>query len=62
VFYFNGTDWTRGDSDGTFYTKADLMLGIALKTISNYLDYISPTPIDYALAGESKGLIPFPEE
>jgi hypothetical protein len=32
----------------------ELLLGIALKTISNYLDHISPTPLDPALAGESK--------
>ena|SRR2546425_9710353 len=32
----------------------ELLLGIALKTISNYLDHISPTPLDHALAGESK--------
>ena len=24
----------------------ELLLGIALKTISNYLDHISPTPLD----------------
>lgn len=32
----------------------ELLLGIALKTISNYLDHISPTPLDHAFAGESK--------
>jgi uncharacterized peroxidase-related enzyme len=32
----------------------ELLLGIALKTISNYLDHISPTPLDHVLAGESK--------
>jgi uncharacterized peroxidase-related enzyme len=32
----------------------EILLGIALKTISNYLDHISPTPLDHALAGESK--------
>lgn len=32
----------------------ELLLGIALKTISNYLDHISPTPVDRAFAGESK--------
>ena len=32
----------------------ELLLGIALKTISNYLDHISPTPVDQAFAGESK--------
>jgi uncharacterized peroxidase-related enzyme len=32
----------------------ELLLGIALKTISNYLDHISPTPVDHAFAGESK--------
>lgn len=39
------------------YTKEhvmELLLGIALKTISNYLDHISPTPVDRAFAGESK--------
>ena len=32
----------------------ELLLGIALKTISNYLDHISPTPLDHAFAGDSK--------
>ena len=32
----------------------ELLLGIALKTISNYLEHISPTPLDHAFAGESK--------
>jgi alkylhydroperoxidase family enzyme len=32
----------------------ELLLGIALKTISNYLDHISPTPVDPAFAAESK--------
>jgi alkylhydroperoxidase family enzyme len=32
----------------------ELLLDIALKTISNYLDHISPTPFDRAFAGESK--------
>lgn len=39
------------------YTKEqvmELLLGIALKTISNYLDHISPTPLDHAFAGVSK--------
>jgi hypothetical protein len=39
------------------YTKEqvrELLLGIALKTISNYLDHISPAPLDHSLAGESK--------
>lgn len=31
----------------------ELLVGIALKTISNYLDHISPTPLDHAAAGES---------
>jgi uncharacterized peroxidase-related enzyme len=31
----------------------ELLLGIALKTISNYLDHISPAPIDQAFAAES---------
>ena len=32
----------------------ELLLGIALKTISNYLDHISPAPLDQAFAAESK--------
>jgi alkylhydroperoxidase family enzyme len=32
----------------------ELLLGIALKTISNYLDHISPAPVDQAFAGESR--------
>jgi uncharacterized peroxidase-related enzyme len=32
----------------------EILLGIALKTISNYLDHISPTPLDHGLRGESK--------
>jgi uncharacterized peroxidase-related enzyme len=32
----------------------ELLLGIALKTISNYLDHISPAPLDPAFAPESK--------
>jgi AhpD family alkylhydroperoxidase len=32
----------------------ELLLGIALKTISNYLDHLSPAPIDPAFAAESK--------
>ena len=32
----------------------ELLLGIALKTISNYLDHISPTPLDHAHASESE--------
>ena len=32
----------------------ELLLGIALKTISNYLDHISPAPIDAGFAAESK--------
>jgi uncharacterized peroxidase-related enzyme len=32
----------------------EILLGIALKTISNYLDHISPTHVDQAFAGESK--------
>jgi uncharacterized peroxidase-related enzyme len=31
----------------------ELLIGIALKTISNYLDHISPAPIDQAFAAES---------
>lgn len=30
----------------------ELLLGIALKTISNYLDHLSPTPVDQAFAAE----------
>jgi hypothetical protein len=30
----------------------ELLLGIALKTISNYLEHISPTPFDHRVAGE----------
>jgi uncharacterized peroxidase-related enzyme len=39
------------------YTKGqvmELLLGIALKTISNCLDHIPPTPLDPAFAAESK--------
>jgi hypothetical protein len=32
----------------------ELLLGTALKTISNYLDHISPVPVDPAFAVESK--------
>jgi uncharacterized peroxidase-related enzyme len=32
----------------------ELLLGIALKTISNYLDHISPTPPDHALASDER--------
>ena len=32
----------------------ELLLGIALKTISNYLEHISPVPVDPAFAAESK--------
>ena len=31
-----------------------LLLGVALKTISNYLDHISPTPLDHAFVGQGK--------
>ena len=37
----------------------ELLLGIAMKTISNYLDHISPAPVDQAFAAESKQSIPF---
>jgi uncharacterized peroxidase-related enzyme len=30
----------------------ELLLGVALKTISNYLDHISPTPLDQVFAAE----------
>ena len=32
----------------------ELLLAIALKTISNYLDHISPAPIDPAFAAENR--------
>lgn len=32
----------------------ELLLGVALKTISNYLDHISPTPVDQAFAAENR--------
>jgi hypothetical protein len=32
----------------------ELLLGIALKTVSNYLDHISPVPLDQAFAAEGK--------
>ena len=32
----------------------ELLLGIALKTISNCLDHISPTPLDPAFVAENK--------
>ena len=32
----------------------ELLLGIALKTIGNYLDHISTAPVDQAFAAESK--------
>jgi AhpD family alkylhydroperoxidase len=32
----------------------ELLVGIALKTISNYLDHLSPVPVDRAFAAESK--------
>jgi uncharacterized peroxidase-related enzyme len=32
----------------------ELLLGIALKTVSNYLDHISPAPIDPVFAAEAK--------
>lgn len=31
----------------------ELLLGVALKTISNYLDHISPTPLDKAFEAEN---------
>jgi hypothetical protein len=31
----------------------ELLIGIALKTISNYLEHISPAPIDEAFVGRS---------
>jgi hypothetical protein len=35
----------------------ELLLGAALKTISNYLDHISPTPLDQAFKGFRRGLL-----
>jgi hypothetical protein len=32
----------------------EILLGIALKTISNYLDHISPTPLDHKPTNDSK--------
>jgi alkylhydroperoxidase family enzyme len=32
----------------------ELLVGIALKTISNYLDHLSPVPVDQTFAAESK--------
>jgi hypothetical protein len=32
----------------------ELLLGVALKTISNYLDHISPATTDQVFAAESK--------
>ena len=32
----------------------ELLVGIALKTISNYLDHLSPVPVDQAFAAESE--------
>ena len=49
----NPRDITRFLAAG--YTKPqvmELLLGVALKTISNYLDHISPSPLDAAFASE----------
>ena len=32
----------------------ELLVGIALKTISNYLDHLSPVPVDQAIEPESR--------
>jgi uncharacterized peroxidase-related enzyme len=32
----------------------ELLLGVALKTVSNYLDHLSPAPIDQAFAAEAR--------
>ena len=32
----------------------EVLVGVALKTISNYLDHFNPTPIDAAFQGEAK--------
>ena len=39
----------------------ELLIGIALKTISNYLDHISSAPIDQAFAAEGQGSTQLPE-
>jgi uncharacterized peroxidase-related enzyme len=36
----------------------ELLLGVALKTISNYLDHISPTPLDQAFEAEKAKMLP----
>jgi uncharacterized peroxidase-related enzyme len=51
-------DQTIQDFFDAGYSKPQLMevlLGIALKTISNYLDHISPAPLDPAFVAESRG-------
>jgi hypothetical protein len=32
----------------------ELLLGVALKTVSNYLDHLSPAAIDQAFAAEAR--------
>ncbi len=34
-------------------TMMEVLVGIALKTISNYLDHLNPTPIEAAFANEA---------
>lgn len=34
-------------------TMMEILVGVALKTMSNYLDHLNPTPVDTAFAGES---------
>jgi hypothetical protein len=36
----------------------ELLLGVALKTVSNYLDHLSPTTIDQAFAAEARYELP----
>jgi hypothetical protein len=33
--------------------ETEVLIGVALKTVSNYLDHISPAPLDDAFKGES---------
>jgi uncharacterized peroxidase-related enzyme len=41
---------TAGYSD---ITMMEVLVGVALKTVSNYLDHLNPTPIDSAFASEA---------